>query len=225
MITTFANHASLALELANARREAQRMVTFEDRARIARDLHDHVIQQLFAVGMTIQNIRVALDPTSPVGERLDDAVDTIDDAIRQIRTSIFQLQPHSTGMSLRSAVLDVVEEVGEVLGFDPQTDFRGPIDSVSDKALLSDVVAVVREALTNVAKHARASTATVEVAVEGGAMVVRVADDGTGMPEHGRRSGLANLRRRAEERSGELIIEPGPTAGTVLTWVGRLRSA
>ena len=125
MATTFASQASVALQLADARRDAQRMERFEDRARIARDLHDHVIQQLFAAGMTIQGVTAAMD-TSPAVDKLENVVDTIDDAIRQIRTSIFQLRPHKTsGVGMRASLLEVISEVTPTLGHDPHVQFVG----------------------------------------------------------------------------------------------------
>ena len=143
MTSTFASHASLAMELADARREAQRMVLYEDRARIARDLHDHVIQQLFAAGMTVQGVTAALGEGTPNAARLDAVVDSIDDAIRQIRTSIFQLRPHVPGgAGLRAAVLEVVTEVTPALGFDPFVHFSGPVDVLSDEGLAEDVTAM-----------------------------------------------------------------------------------
>lgn len=219
MATSFAHHASVALELADGRREAQRMVLFEDRARIARDLHDHVIQQLFAAGMTLQGAATTLGGTLQ-GELLETVVDHIDDAIRQIRTSIFQLRPQGMlGAGLRAGVLTVVGEVTPTLGHDPHVHFTGPVDAVSDEALADDVAAVVRELLTNVARHAGASRIDVAVAVKGSTLAVSVEDDGVGLGDATRRSGLANLRHRAEIRHGSL--ETGTAAdgsGTSIVW-------
>ena len=220
MATNFAYHASVALELADARREAQRMVLLEDRARIARDLHDHVIQQLFAAGMTLQASLHQLGP-GPAGESVDRVVDIIDDAIRQIRASVFQLRPPRLmgGESLRAAVLTVVSEAGPSLGWEPPVVFAGAVDSVSDEALLDDVLAVVRESLSNVARHARAQHAGVFVAVRGPLLEVVVEDDGVGFDDAERRSGLTNLRQRAEDRSGSCEVGPGTEGrGTRITW-------
>ena len=157
MATTFAYHASVALELADGRRDAQRMELFEDRARIARDLHDHVIQQLFAVGHDPAGRGRDAGGDSPAAELIERVVDNIDDAIRQIRTSIFQLRPHTVlGAGLRAGVLDVVAEVTPSLGHDPHVHFVGPGGRVQQRGLRAEVAAVVREALTNVAKHAQA---------------------------------------------------------------------
>ena len=218
MAETFATHTSLALELSEARQDQERMVLLEDRARIARDLHDHVIQQLFAAGMTVQGVMSGMgdDPRASV---LDKVVDTLDDAVKQVRTSIFQLRPHQHGgSSLRSPVLAVVADVVRALGFDPSVSFEGPVDAVSDPALAEDVVAVVREALSNTAKHAHATSAQVRLHASASRLEVVVTDDGTGL-RSARRSGLQNLRDRAVARAGTLTIdEPAPERGTALVW-------
>lgn len=213
MAANFASHASLALELADGRREAQRLVLFEDRARIARDLHDHVIQQLFASGMTLQGAAMTLGDV-PGAELIAQVVDNIDDAIRQIRTSIFQLRPHAMlAEGLRSAVLSVVAELTPSLASDPHVHFTGPVDSVSDQGLTDDVAAVVRELLANIARHANAGRAEVRVTVKGSMLEVLVADDGTGIVAGPRRSGLDNLAQRAEQRSGSFDVAPTSNGG------------
>ncbi|GAA2147872.1 two-component system sensor histidine kinase [Nocardioides koreensis] len=215
MATVFANHASIALELVDTRRDQQRMLLLEDRARIARDLHDHVIQQLFAAGMGIQGVAAGLD--EPRAEQLEEVVGRVDEAIRQIRSSIFQLTPHRFGGHLRTAVMEVVAEVTPVLGFSPDVSFSGPVDILSDPQLTGDVAAVVREGLTNIARHASATRAQVTVSGNADRMTVCVRDDGVGLGETGRRSGLDNIRRRAEQRSGTLDIEDA-APGTQITW-------
>ncbi len=227
MAATFASHLSLALELADFRRDQQRVQLLEDRARIARDLHDHVIQQLFAAGMTVQGATSTL-AGRPEAQLLEKVVDIVDDAIGQIRTSIFHLRPSpmSTG-SLRSAVLEVVAEVRPILGLQPRVRFEGPVDAVSDAELVLDVRAVVREALTNVARHGQASSVTARIAAEAETLTVEVIDDGQGLQaSEGRRSGLANLAKRAEARAGELVVGTrtegspggGPGRGTKIGW-------
>jgi signal transduction histidine kinase len=218
MIETFASHTSLALELSEARQGQQRMVLMEDRARIARDLHDHVIQQLFAAGMTVQAVIAGMG-SADQAQTLEKVVDTLDDAVKQVRTSIFQLRPHQTdSSSLRAAVLAVVTDLVPALGFNPGVSFEGPVDAVSDAPLAEHVTAVVREALSNVAKHAHATSAHVRVHASASQLDVTVQDDGTGLVSK-RRSGLGNLRDRAEERDGTLSInEPPPRQGTALVW-------
>ena len=218
MAETFATHTSLALELSEARQDQQRMALMEDRARIARDLHDHVIQQLFAAGMTVQGVMAGMGDDKRA-QILDKVVDTLDDAVKQVRTSIFQLRPHQYGAGgLRSPVLAVVGEMVPALGFEPKVSFDGPVDAVSDALLAEDVSAVVREGLSNVAKHAQAGSANVRLHASASRLDVTVQDDGAGL-DSDRRSGLQNLRHRAGVRGGTLTInEPPPARGTTLVW-------
>ena len=213
MATTFANHAAVALELADARADQQRVLLLEDRDRIARDLHDHVIQQLFAAGLSVQSVAATLAGEAR-GERLERVVSGIDDTIRQIRTTIFQLRG-SLGPqagTVRTRLLDVVVELARVLGFDPRLEFDGPVDSVVPGAVIDDVVAVTREALTNVARHAKASQAAVRLAATSSELRLEICDDGSGVAGGDttgrRRSGLANLERRADRLGGILRVEP-----------------
>ena len=215
---TFAGHVSLALEVATRQRDQERIQLLEERARIARDLHDHVIQQLFAAGMTVQGVTASLGD-GPQAELLDRVVDLVDDAVGQIRTSIFQLraQPRDPE-GLRTGVLAAVAEVRPALGFAPHVRFEGPVDAVSDAELTRDVQAVVRESLSNVARHAHASVVTLTVAAQDGRLSVTVLDDGIGLDEGDdgdgvrRRSGLANLESRARERGGAMRLS-GSRAG------------
>jgi signal transduction histidine kinase len=217
MATTFATHASVALELAEARRDQQRVLILEDRARIARDLHDHVVQQLFAAGLMIQATASHLTDERD-STALQNVVGAMDDAIRQIRTLIFQLRPSTSG-GLRSAILDVVAEVRPVLVCDPRLDFDGPIDSVSSDELAGDVTAVVREALTNVGRHADASAVQLTVHATTSQLTVTVSDDGSGLGDVQRNSGLDNMRQRAEDRSGSMVFAEIPDlGGTTLVW-------
>lgn len=219
MATTFANHAALALELAESRQDQERIKLFEERDRIARDLHDHVIQQLFAAGMTLQAVAMGSADASEAS-RLTAVVDSLDDSIRQIRNSIFELRNTASAQSgVRAAVIDVVRDVGSLLGFDPAVRFSGPVDTITDTALAEDVVAVVREALTNVARHAGATTAEVAMTASPDRVELRISDDGQGLGISSRRSGLDNLKRRAENRSGALeLLVPESGTGTALVW-------
>ena len=227
MATTFANHAAVALELADARADRERITLLEDRDRIARDLHDHVIQRLFGAGLTVESVAAGLgeDPRAP---RLAQVVDDIDETIRQIRTSIFQLRgtlgPHSG--AVRAHLLVIVAELAPLLGFSPRVDFSGPIDALVSEAVLDDVSAVVREGLANIARHAHAGSATVRLHAARGQLALEIADDGVGVGDTARRSGLANLDIRAESRAGSCTLT-SPTrrgasgdeeGGTRLLW-------
>jgi signal transduction histidine kinase len=226
MATTFARHAAMALELADARADQQRIVLLEDRDRIARDLHDHVIQRLFGIGMTVQSL-ASNAGAGDRADRLSRVVDEIDETIRQTRTTIFQLHgplaPESGGM--RAHLLTVIGEISESLGLDPGIRFVGPLDTLVTDDLADDLLAVLREALTNVARHAHAARVDIEITATSAELVLQVQDDGDGIGETQRRSGLANLRQRAEARNGALTLgpsrfaEPGaPPVGTALQW-------
>jgi signal transduction histidine kinase len=228
MATTFANHAALALELADARSDRERVALLEDRDRIARDLHDHVIQRLFGAGLTVESIASGLGNDARVG-RLSQVVDDIDETIRQIRTSIFRLRgPIAPGAgAVRAQLLSVVSELSPVLGFQPRVSFAGPVDTAVPVEAIDDVVAVLREGLTNVARHAGASQVAVTLRYSAGELLLELIDDGTGMGDTQRRSGLANLRERAERRGGSLTVGvpttlPGTNQnrvrGTMLQW-------
>jgi signal transduction histidine kinase len=219
----FVNQAVLALELAEARAEQRRSEMLDERERIAADLHDHVIQRLFAAGLNLQAVAAGLES----GRQLDRIVGTIkdlDDTISQIRTTIFQLQlsGQMTNRGLRAKLLDVVGEVTPALGCDPAVRFAGLLEGTVSEDLADDLLAVLREALSNVARHARASSVEVEVTAGGGRLILDVRDDGVGFGPGSRRSGLANLERRAQHHGGELIVTPGERSGTLLRWSVRI---
>jgi signal transduction histidine kinase len=218
MAGTFAGQATLALELADARADHHQLVLLEDRARIARDLHEHVVQKLFGAGLTLQGTASMLrDPQ--VRGRLFESVTTLDDAIRSIRTSIFELQDLNPALtSVRSRVVAVLADVAPVLGFAPHLQFDGPVDTMVDEALATELEAVLRESLTNVAKHAHAGQAWVEVSTNGQLLCLTVSDDGVGLGPSARRSGLSNLRQRAERRGGHLELERSSDGGLLLRW-------
>lgn len=219
LATNFAHHASVALELAEARQEAQRVLLLAERARIARDLHDHVIQHLFATGMSLQSV-LQQSHDATVRTSLGEAVEQLDDAIRQIRTYIFQLRDLSGPRAgLRSRVLAVCSDSASLLGYSPRTQFRGPVDTVSDTELADDVCAVVRESLSNVARHAQALSVAVVIAAGRGRLTVMVEDDGRGFGSSGRRSGINNLADRARARAGVFTVGQAHTgSGTRVSW-------
>jgi signal transduction histidine kinase len=217
LVEGFANQAAIALELADGRADQQRLTVLEDRTRIARDLHDHVIQRLFATGLSLQ-ATAAGSHDRELRDRLIRSVDELDETIKQIRTSIFQLRDVEAGTALRSQVMQVVAQLGTVFHLKSTVRFDGPVDTVSDPALVADVEAVVREAVTNAAKHARADEVEVDVSADAQSLRLIVSNNGGGMTAATRRSGLANLRERAERRGGTMIIESRSPEGTRLTW-------
>lgn len=209
-----ARRVALSLELARAREHRQRTLLVEDRSRIARDLHDHVIQQLFGTGLELQAIAASV-PDQGTSTRLQIAVATLDESIAHIRTIIFAMTPRENGrQSIRHEVLDIAAVCSNGLPQPVAVSFAGPVDLMLTGALAEDVAAVVRELLTNAAKHASASSVQLRVAAEFGHVRVSVEDDGVGIPPEGKRSGLANLSARAEALGGTFLItsSPGHTA-------------
>jgi signal transduction histidine kinase len=218
MLITFAAQAGIGLELAEHRSDAQRLALFEDRDRIARDLHDQVIQRLFATGMSLQG-SVALMGDPEVAHRVEKAIDALDETIKDIRSTIFSLQSRGEAepARLRTRILSVVEEMTDTLGFAPALRLAGPLDSRVPGGIAGQLLAALREALANVAKHAQASR--VDVAVEAGPdLVLTVRDNGVGLGETTRRSGLANLTERAAESGGMLRVAGAAGGGTELEW-------
>jgi signal transduction histidine kinase len=218
MVITFAAQAGIGLELAEHRKDAQRLLLFEDRDRIARDLHDHVIQRLFATGMSLQGA-TALMPNPEAVNRVEQAVDALDETIRDIRAAIFSLQARGPAeqAGLRTRILAVVEEMTDALGFAPALRMAGRFDARIPGHTGEQLLAAVREALANVAKHAAATRA--DVTVESGTdLVVVVTDNGRGLTQATRRSGLDNLAKRAAELGGTLRTAAAHGGGTQLEW-------
>ncbi|MFE0642411.1 GAF domain-containing protein [Streptomyces sp. NPDC058877] len=218
----FAGQTALALELADRRREAEQISLLEDRDRIARDLHDLAIQRLFATGMTLQSTRRFVDHPE-ASDRLGRAIDDLDATIKIIRSTIFGLREHDAPGSapkLRSRVVKAVDEAMVTLGFTPALRMEGLLDTDVPPETADEVIAVIGEALSNVARHARAHRAEVSVVCDGGVLAVEVSDDGVGIPPNGPRSGLRNLLERAEQLGGTLTVRARgePVGGTAVEW-------
>ncbi|HYF73114.1 MAG TPA: GAF domain-containing protein [Nocardioides sp.] len=214
--TRFAEQAALALEVGRAREDRQRLALFEDRDRIGRDLHDLVIQRLFAVGLGLQSTaRVADRPD--IADKLDAAVDDLDATIRDIRRTIFALGSGDNASDIQAEVTRMVDRAAGTLKFRPALRFEGPVRTRVGADLAPDVLAVLTEALSNAARHAQAKKVTVELAVVDGVRLT-VADDGRGMPEDVPQSGLSNMRQRAERRGGHCTITSRPGEGTTVEW-------
>ncbi|ALO09726.1 Putative two component sensor [Streptomyces venezuelae] len=228
LATQFASQAALALMMADAQRDRERLAVYEDRDRIARDLHDLVIQRLFATGMMLESAqRKSIVPA--VREGVGKAVDELDVTIQEIRTAIFALQqgPAEAPSGLRTRVLREINMAAVPLGFKPAHRFLGVIDSAVGELTGKNLIAALREALSNAFRHAEASRIEVvldaTVTLPDGSAGVRlsVADDGVGLPEGGRRSGLRNLARRAESLGGASWCGPGlgeDGGGTTVVW-------
>ena len=212
----FADQAALALQVARSREDRARLAVLVDRDRIGRDLHDVVIQRLFAVGLSLQAMvgRADDDETS---RRVGAAVDDLDTTIRDIRRTIFELQSPRDSGDLRAQLASTVEEVAPALGFEPTLSTYGPVDSLVPEPVRPHLVAVLREALTNVARHAAANAVQVHVDVADD-VTLTVRDDGKWYEDNGRSSGLGNMAERARELGGSFVIRPATAGGTVLTW-------
>jgi signal transduction histidine kinase len=213
-LSEFAQGLAVSLEAASAQHERARSELYEDRDRIARDMHDHVIQRLFATGMSLQSAARTSDES--VRTKLDGAVDELDAAIRDIRHTIFALHRAPGARALTTEISTICRDAAVTLGFPPDLRLTGRTDKVPE-ALAADLLAVLRESLSNVAKHAAASSVQVGVLVDGD-VIVSVADDGAGLPTDIERSGLDNLLRRAQKQGGSLEIQSEPGHGTRLTW-------
>jgi signal transduction histidine kinase len=216
LMQSFADHVGLALDRAQAVQDREELIVVSDRDRIARDLHDLVIQRLFATGMHLQGLRRLADRPDLI-DRLDRAVEDIDLTIKDIRGTIFELHSRK-GASLRADVRKLVKEYLPLLGFTPAVRTVGPIDSAVPERVQVELLAVLREALSNTAKHALADGASVDIEVSDSAVTLRVADDGAGLPEGRSESGLRNARRRAAALGGTFELTPNAPRGTVFTW-------
>lgn len=222
--------ASLAIAYAERREMGRRLEMLEDRHRIARDLHDHVIQRLFAMGLSLQALTVQRDADDPSQlsdeaqrERLQQVLGDLDGTISQIRTSIFDLQSGdpSRNPTLRRRVLAVVGQVSGHAEVTPMVRFDGPVDTVVIPELASHVDAVVREGVSNALRHSGADRIEVRIAAEprAGELTVEITDDGRGIDRGVRRSGLENLRMRAAEWEGDFDVGTGLSGrGTRLVW-------
>ena len=218
---SFAAQAAVNVVLAEARIERERLSIFEDRDRIARDLHDLVIQRLFATGIQLQGALRHADLPPEVSDRITRAVDDLDETIREIRQTIFALHEpvETTSDSLRARVLREADQSGALLGFEPAVRFVGPVDTMASRSVTEHIVAVLREALTNSAKHAQARHVDVMIEADTSSITMVVTDDGVGLTETGRRSGLANMSARAAEIGGECAIERvSDLGGTRVRW-------
>lgn len=213
---SFARQAALALQVARAREDQQRLTLLEDRDRIGRDLHDLVIQRLFAVGLGLQSTG-RLSDRPEVAKRLDQAVDDIDATIKDIRRTIFALGAPEASADVQGEVSRLVDRAAATLKFRPELVFEGPVRTLISADVVPDLLAVLGEALSNAGRHAFASSGSVRLAV-GDQIVLTVIDDGKGMPDDVVESGLANIRRRAEQRGGTFVVESKEGEGTVLRW-------
>ena len=225
LAVALAGAAGIAIDNARLHNRVRELALIEDRDRIAADLHDTVIQRLFATGLALQgSVRRIDDPE--VAERVQVSVTDLDDTIREIRTTIFALQaPRAAGRSLRQEILGLAGEAAASLGFEPRVRFEGRVDTEIGDELAAQMLTTLREALSNVIKHAQAKRVDVGVRVADGQVRLEVTDNGIGLTEGrhesamGEGHGLPNMARRAESMGGEMVIRPRADGeGTTLVW-------
>jgi len=222
LVTAFADQATAALDMAARQRLARQLDVYEDRDRIARDLHDHVIQRVFASGLALQAVLPRVHDAQ-AQERIRFVVGQLDDTVRDIRTTIFDLHSADsvdTSDSLRRRLLDIVTETAGPL--EPTVRMSGAVDSLVTGDLAADVEAVVREGVSNAARHSGGTHVTVTIDVSD-SVVVEVVDDGHGIDLEAARSGLRNLQQRAQKRGGDASAQPLRDGGTRLRWSSPLR--
>jgi PAS domain S-box-containing protein len=216
ILSVFGSAASLVLILGETRRELEQLRFVADHERIARDLHDNVIQRLFAVGLSLQGLLPLME--GPVLDRVTSAVDAIDEVIREIRETIFELNRSST-QGVRAALRRMVTDVAGKLGLQPKVQFNGPVDSVVDEELTAHLLAVVREALSNAARHGKAQSVQVTLNVSQTSIALTVADDGRGFPATPSSGhGLSNMEARAQMLGGALRLSSSDGSGSLIEW-------
>lgn len=216
MMTAFADQAAVGLQLATAQQRMRELDVLTDRDRIARDLHDHVIQRLFAVGMSLQGT-IPRARSTEVQRRLTDAIDDLQSVVQEIRTAIFDLHPGAVGNTrLRQRIDEVTAQQTGDSGIRTSVRMSGPL-SVVEPDLADHAEAVIREGLSNAVRHARATNVSLIVTVDDN-LTIEVIDDGIGIPENITSSGLSNLESRAKEACGELLLHKASGGGTRMVW-------
>jgi len=219
MAVGFVGHAAvaMAMALAQARTDQIILAQVEDHDRIAGDLHDHVISELFALSMALQGHATRTDPAT--ADRISGYVDTLDEIIKKIRTSIFGLhQRRQPPAGLPARLMEIIEEHTPQLGFAAGLRSAGPLDPDPDEALAHDILAVTREALSNCARHAHATAVNISLTSRDGLITLGITDNGRGLGTPARASGLASMRRRAARHGGTFVLTTPPDGGTRLTW-------
>lgn len=224
MLLSLADQAAVALEFADKQRNQRLLDLLADRDRIAQDLHDHVIQRLFATGMSLQGTLRRI-PDQHARGRVQQAVEQLDRTVREIRTSIFDL--HTTGSerpaSLRRRLLDVVADISGDSAVSPSMRISGAVDTFVPPQIGEHAEAVLREALSNALRHSGAEEIAVSVDATADELSIEVTDDGVGIGEDVKRSGLDNMVRRARQCGGDAVIDSEPGRGTTLSWRVPLR--
>jgi signal transduction histidine kinase len=220
LVESFAGQAALTLVLAEAQQDKEDFAVLQDRDRIGRDLHDLVIQRVFATGMLLNGLLQDQGLPPNVGEKIDLAVGQLDETIREIRQTIFDLHTESSDTSIKARISQEVNSASNALGFPIRLTLMGPLDSTISPLIGEHLLAVVRESLTNCAKHSHATEVDIRVEIDSPVLVCEVIDNGNGYSAGARFSGIANMESRAVELGGELVVGARPDAqqGTRLRW-------
>ena len=216
LVTSFARQAALGIRLSRSRADQQRLAVYADRDRIGRDLHDIVIQRLFAIGLNLQSSLRRVEDDE-LAQRLDASIEEIDDTIRAIRRTIFELGAMAESGDVQTQVTQVVERAAALLKFRPSLTFEGPVRTRIRPSVLPDLLAVLGEALSNAARHAQATEVAVRLVADD-AVRLTVSDNGRGIPQGVMRSGLVNLASRAERHGGDCDIASSAGTGTTISW-------
>jgi signal transduction histidine kinase len=219
LVVSLALAAGIAIENARLHQKVQAQVVADDRERVARDLHDTVIQTLYGAGLSLQGMANAV-PTTDQSDQLRAIASTIDDAISQLRSSIYELGLTGGELGLRARIISLLRQLTVVVGFEVHSGFEGPVDAAISDAIAEHILATVREAVTNVGRHAQATQASVLLSVGSNECLLQVSDNGCGLsPRRGRKGGLGldNMRRRAEKLHGSFDLE-SEGGKTVLRW-------
>ena len=219
LVEVLALAAGIAIENVRLHQQVQVVAVYEDRDRLARDLHDTVIQRLFGVGLKLQSMAGRV-PGDVAGE-LGSTVAEVDRVIERIRSTIYQLGMGGDDRGVRDSVLALVRELSSITGFEVQVSFDGPVDTAVPLHVAEHLLATTREAVTNIGRHAHATDASVTLSVRDRECQLVVVDNGSGLDDSNVREGgmgLANMRHRAEKLGGSLVVEGGTGAGTSLTW-------
>ncbi len=219
LVAALALAAGIAIENARLHNRVRQVAVYEDRDRLARDLHDTVIQRLFAVGLSLQSIAGAAADEG-LGDRIAAAIVDLDDTIRQVRSTIYELGSTDADQGLRARVNSLVHELNPVVGFEVHVSFDGPVDSATSDEIAEHLLAVVREAVTNIGRHAEATKASLKLSCGNGFCRLEVSDNGrgVGVSDDHAGFGLPNMLRRAEKLHGTFSVESRTAGGTLLTW-------
>jgi signal transduction histidine kinase len=218
MGTVFCSHVAMGLELARARQMREQLAVFTDRDRIARDLHDLVIQRLFATGLSIQSLQ-RFNSRESQARTIAKVTAELDETIRELRNTIYSLSRSSGEVELLSSrILQTVRSATQSLPFVPHLTLTGPIDSIRDESTVSNVLAVLTEGLSNAVRHSGAESISVSIAASEGRLAVRIKDDGGGFSTPGAGNGLSNMLHRAGALGGKFEVHSSPGAGTEVEW-------